>query len=105
MYRSPHALDFAHARSRFMSRDDDPRDYLERCIAKISAHDPMVHAFVTLGLESARRAADASAERYRNGESLSAVDGMPVGIKDIMDTFDLPTQMGTSIYADRKSVV
>lgn len=98
MARSPHALDFSKARSRFLSRDDDPRAYLERRIATISARDAQVHAFVTLGLEGARRAADASAGRYRNGKPLSAVDGMPVGIKDIMDTRDLPTQMGNSIY-------
>ncbi len=98
MHRSPHALDFSKAREKFLSGQDDPRAYLERCIATISARDPEVHAFVTLGLEGARRAADASAERYRDGKPLSAVDGMPVGIKDIMDTSDLPTQMGNAIY-------
>jgi Asp-tRNA(Asn)/Glu-tRNA(Gln) amidotransferase A subunit family amidase len=98
MHRSPHALDFSKARAKFSSREDDPRAYLERCIATITARDPEVHAFVTLGLDNARRAADASAERYRNGKPLSAVDGMPIGVKDIMDTADLPTQMGNALY-------
>ena len=98
MHRSPHALDFSKARERFLSGEDDPRAYLERCIATISARDAEVRAFVCLGLDSARRAADASAQRYRDGKPLSAVDGMPVGVKDIMDTADLPTQMGNSIY-------
>jgi Asp-tRNA(Asn)/Glu-tRNA(Gln) amidotransferase A subunit family amidase len=98
MHRSPHALDFSKARTQFLSGADDPRAYLERCIAAIAARDPEVHAFVTLGLENARRAADASAERYRNGKPLSAVDGMPIGVKDIMDTGDLPTQMGNALY-------
>src|SRR5688500_2494145 len=98
MHRSPHALDFSKARTQFLSGEDDPRAYLERCIATIAARDPEVHAFVTLGLEDARCAADASAERYRNGKPLSAVDGMPIGVKDIMDTGDLPTQMGNALY-------
>jgi len=98
MNRSPHALDFADARRKFVSGEDDPRAYLERCIATIAARDPEVRAFVTLGLDSARRAADASAERYRSGKPLSAVDGMPIGVKDIMDTRDLPTQMGNALY-------
>ena len=57
-----------------------------------------MQAFVTLGLDSARRppnnrrAAIAQASRSR------AVDGMPIGVKDIMDTADLPTQMGNAIY-------
>lgn len=99
MMRSPHALDFSRARADFVSGADNPRDYLERCIAAIEARNGEVRAFLTLGLESARRAADAAAQRYRNGTPLSAVDGMPVGVKDIMDTADLPTQMGNPIYA------
>ena len=98
MHRSPHAVDFFKAREQFLSGQDNPRAYLERCITTISAREPEVHAFVTLGLERARAAADASTERYRAGKPLSAVDGMPLGVKDIMDTADLPTQMGNSVY-------
>jgi Asp-tRNA(Asn)/Glu-tRNA(Gln) amidotransferase A subunit family amidase len=98
MIRSPHALDFSQARARFISGDDNPRDYLERCIAAISAREAEVHAWVTLGLDGARRAAEASAQRYRSGKPLSAVDGLPVAVKDIMDTSDLPTQMGSAVY-------
>src|SRR5262245_27180939 len=98
MHRSPHAIDFYTARARFLFGQDTPRAYLERCIRTIDARDKEVRAFVTLGLESALRAADASTERYRAGKPLSAVDGMPIGVKDIMDTGDLPTQMGNPIY-------
>ena len=98
MHRSPHAIDFYSARERFQSGADTPRAYLERCIRTIEARDKDVRAFVTLGLESALRAADASTARYRERKPLSPVDGMPVGVKDIMDTGDLPTQMGNPIY-------
>ena len=98
MHRSPHAIDFFSARSRFQSGKDTPRAYLERCIRTIEARDGDVRAFVTLGLDSALRAADESTRRYRDGKPLSAVDGMPVAVKDIMDTHDLPTQMGNPIY-------
>jgi Asp-tRNA(Asn)/Glu-tRNA(Gln) amidotransferase A subunit family amidase len=98
MHRSPHALEFFKARARFLAGTDTPSDYLARCIATIEARDRDVRAFVTLGLESARRAAEESTRRYRAGKSLSPVDGMPIGVKDIMDTADLPTQMGNAIY-------
>jgi Asp-tRNA(Asn)/Glu-tRNA(Gln) amidotransferase A subunit family amidase len=98
MHRSPHAVDFFSARVAFASGADTPRDYLERCIATIEARDADVRTFVTLGIENARRAADASTKRYREGKPLSPVDGMPIGVKDIMDTADLPTQMGSPIY-------
>ncbi|MDB5867526.1 MAG: hypothetical protein JWO70_5332 [Betaproteobacteria bacterium] len=98
MHRSPHALDFFKAREQFLAGADTPSDYLERCIATIESRDRDVHAFVTLGLENARRAADLATSRYRAGTPLSPVDGMPIGVKDIMDTADLPTQMGNPIY-------
>ena len=98
MHRTPHALEFFKARARFLAGTDTPSDYLARCIATIEARDRDVHAFVTLGLENARRAAEESTLRYRAGKPLSPVDGMPIGVKDIMDTADLPTQMGNAIY-------
>jgi len=98
MHRSPHALEFCAARARFLQGQDSPRAYLERCIDAIESRDREVRAFVTLGLAAARQAADAATQRYRDGRPLSVVDGMPIAVKDIMDTFDLPTQMGNAIY-------
>lgn len=98
MHRTPHAVDFAAARNDFHSGKDTPRAFLERGIERIEARNADVRAFVCVGIEAARKAADASTQRYREGKPLSAVDGMTVGIKDIMDTFDLPTQMGNPIY-------
>ncbi len=98
MYRTPHALDFTIARQDFLAGKDTPRAFLERGIERIEARNADVRAFVCLGIDAARKAADASTQRYRAGKPLSAVDGMTVGIKDIMDTHDLPTQMGNPIY-------
>ena len=82
----------------FLSGDDTPRDLLERCVAVIEARDPEIQAFVTLNLEGARTAADAAGERYAAGSPLSPVDGLPVGLKDIIETADMPTQCGSPIY-------
>lgn len=46
-----------------------------------------------------RSAADASEEHYRHGRSLSPVDGGPIGIKDIMATADMATEMGSPAFA------
>ncbi|HEV7822622.1 MAG TPA: amidase [Burkholderiales bacterium] len=75
-----------------------PRELLERCLERIAARESEVKAFVVLNTEGARAAADAATARYRAGTPLSSVDGCPVGIKDIMDTCDLPTQMGSPIF-------
>jgi Asp-tRNA(Asn)/Glu-tRNA(Gln) amidotransferase A subunit family amidase len=77
---------------------DSPRDFLERCLATIDAREAEIGAFVTLNLAGARDAADRSTARWRAGKQLSPIDGMPVGIKDIIETADMPTQMGSPLY-------
>lgn len=91
-------LTFHDARERFLDGRDSPRDYLERCLAVIAEREPVLKGWVVLNEAGARAAADASAERYRAGRPLSSVDGMPVGIKDLIETKDMPTQMGCAAY-------
>src|ERR1700723_2568982 len=78
---------------------DTPRDYLERCIARIQQAEPNVQAFVHLAdFENACRQADLSSERYRASKPLSPIDGIPLGVKDLYSTVDMPTEMGSPIY-------
>jgi Asp-tRNA(Asn)/Glu-tRNA(Gln) amidotransferase A subunit family amidase len=58
----------------------------------------VVRAFVTLNESGARAAADASTARWKEGRALSAIDGMPIAIKDLLETKDMPTQMGCEAY-------
>jgi Asp-tRNA(Asn)/Glu-tRNA(Gln) amidotransferase A subunit family amidase len=89
---------FLAASKQFAAGSDTPRAYLERCIAAIAAHEPAVGAFVETNFAGARAAADQATERWRAGKPRSAIDGMPVGIKDIMETYDMPTQMGSPLF-------
>src|SRR5262249_32163753 len=67
----------------FTTGSDSPRAFLERCLEVIAAQEDAVGAFVTLNIAGARAAADASTARWQSGATLSPIDGMPVGIKDI----------------------
>lgn len=89
---------FLAASKQFSAGTDTPRGYLERCLAAIAEHEPAVGAFVTTDIAGARKAADAATERWRAGNPRSAIDGMPVGIKDIIETYDMPTQMGSPLF-------
>ena len=97
-WRNPHAPSFAAAVSDFREGRSSPRELLEHCLACIAETDAVLRAFVRLNPQ-ARAAADASAERYRQGRPLSPVDGCPIGIKDIMDTADMATEMGSPAFA------
>ncbi|MGE0718972.1 MAG: amidase [Alphaproteobacteria bacterium] len=91
-------LTFHDAALRFRDGSDDPRAYLERCLETVAAREPVVRAFATLNADGARAQADASAARWKAGRPLSTVDGMPVGIKDLLETRDMPTEMGCEAY-------
>jgi len=87
------ALDLAR---RVEAGELTPRAVVELCAEAIAAGESKIGAFVTLDLESARRAADDS---RLAGMPLR---GLPVGVKDIYDTADLPTRYGSPIYAGHR---
>ena len=102
--RNPALRTFHDAIPAFLDGTDTPRDYLERCLEAIGEREPDVKAFVTTNVEGAREAADRSSDRYRRKRPLSAVDGMPVCIKDLYETVDMPTQMNSPVYEGWQSI-
>jgi Asp-tRNA(Asn)/Glu-tRNA(Gln) amidotransferase A subunit family amidase len=76
-----------------------PRQFLEDALALLDHWEPRIGAFVCTNLPAARAAADRSTERWRAGKPASPIDGMPVGIKDIIETVDMPTEMGSPLFA------
>ncbi len=72
------------------------------CLARISAREDAVQAWTFLdpGLALAQaRAADA---RQARGDGTGPLHGIPVGIKDIIDTADMPTENGFLGHAGRR---
>ena len=93
-YADYQPLTFHDAARRFTSGNDSPRAYLERCLETIAAREPVVKAFPAMNEAGARAAADASTERWKAGQPISPIDGMPIAIKDLLETKDMPTEMG-----------
>jgi Asp-tRNA(Asn)/Glu-tRNA(Gln) amidotransferase A subunit family amidase len=92
------ALSFHDAVPRFLDGSDTPRAYLERCLETIDRREPTVRAFVAMNVAGSRKAADAATARYRENRPLSPLDGMPIGVKDLFETADMPTEMGSPIF-------
>src|SRR5580692_7471276 len=99
----PRMRPFLPATADFASGKDSPRAFLERCIAELFVWEPRIGAFVSLNLDAARTAADRSTDRWRAGKPLSPIDGMPIGIKDIIETIDMPTENGSPLFAGYRS--
>lgn len=99
----PVLASFATAREDFINGAASPRGLLEQCLAAFSGREAAIQAFVAHDVDAARRSADASAERYRAGRPLSPIDGCPIGVKDIIETADFPTEMGSPIHRGQRT--
>ena len=90
------------AAEQIASGDISAEDYTGACLERIAAVDDTVHAFVHLDPDDALAQARALDERRRNGASLGPLHGVPVGIKDIYDTADYPTECGSPLLKGRR---
>ena len=76
-------------------------ELVQSCLQRIDELEPTVAAWVHLDRELAlRQARSADAER-RSGRPVGPLHGVPVGVKDIFDTQDMPTEYGTVLHAGR----
>ena len=69
---------------------------VEDCLARIEAREPDIRAWAYVDRETALAQARARDQEPRRGP----LHGVPVGIKDIFDTWDMPTEYGSAVYRD-----
>jgi Asp-tRNA(Asn)/Glu-tRNA(Gln) amidotransferase A subunit family amidase len=67
---------------------------VEACLERIASREPSVHAFANLDPALARR----HARELDRAPWRGPLHGVPIGVKDVLDTADLPTEMGSPIY-------
>ncbi|RXZ38164.1 amidase [Oxalobacteraceae bacterium CAVE-383] len=97
--RQPNLQSFAGLRQAFAKGEDSPTAFLQRCLNIIDARDGEILAFIALDREAALRAAAESSARWQAGAPLSPIDGMPIGIKDVIETAGMPTGQGSERFA------
>ncbi len=74
-------------------------DVVSACLEQIEAHEDTIGAWAFLDQDLAlAQAREADQFRHR-GMDLGALHGIPVGIKDIIDTADMPTEYGTVLHS------
>ena len=86
------AVDLAHA---FAAGESSPVEALQAVRARIDAWEPTINALWHRDDVQADRQARAAEERWRAGEPLSPLDGVPVTIKENLATAGVPTPLGS----------
>jgi Asp-tRNA(Asn)/Glu-tRNA(Gln) amidotransferase A subunit family amidase len=76
-------------------------DLAEACLARIAATEPELRAWAWADPDHARAGAKALDDCRAAGRPIGPLHGLPVGIKDIIDTARIPTENGTPIDAGR----
>ena len=78
------------------------QDLIEACLARIADRDPVVGAWQHLDPARSRAAAKAADDAVRGKGPLGPLHGVPIAVKDVIDTRDYPTENGSKVFAGRR---
>lgn len=90
-----HKLTACEAMRRLATKEITSEALVRDCLERIAAREPEVQAWAFLDHEAALR--QARAADAQPGRRL--LHGLPVGVKDLIDTVDMPTTYGSPIYS------
>lgn len=96
------ALDAVELRDRLAGGALTALGLAEAVIARIEEIEPQIGAFAWFDAAHLRAQAERSDARRRAGAPLGPLHGLPVAIKDVIDTADAPTQNGAALDAGRR---
>jgi len=91
----PCQLSASRAVALIKARKLSSEELVRSCLARIAAREPIVRAWLHLEPEQAIRGAREADKR----EPAGVLHGLPIGIKDVIDTADYPTTQNSPIYA------
>jgi Asp-tRNA(Asn)/Glu-tRNA(Gln) amidotransferase A subunit family amidase len=86
------------AAARMARRELRAQDLMRACIDRVVERDGDVHAFAAFDPDAAL----AQARALDDGPIRGPLHGLPLGVKDLFDTADLPTSYGSPIYAGHR---
>ena len=76
-------------------------DLVADCLQRIDEIDGQVQAWAFLDRDHALRQAKAADDHRKEGKATGPLHGVPIGIKDIFDTGDMPTELGSPLWRGR----
>jgi len=96
------SLTATEAAARLARGDLSSEELVRACLARIDAREPSIQAWAFLDRERALAQAKAADDARKDGKGIGPLHGLPVGVKDIIDTADMPTESGCKALAGRQ---
>ena len=93
-------LSIAQVSDLIKSSQISPVDLVEMTVARIDELDGAINSYITVMEDQALRSAREAERRIRAGEYLGPLHGIPIGLKDIIDTKDVLTTNGSKVDAN-----
>ena len=82
-------------------RELSPVELTKQCLAQIEKHNPTLNAFITVTGELALAQARAAEAEIRRGNWRGPLHGVPLAMKDLIDTADIRTTAASALFKDR----
>ncbi|KAB2851348.1 MAG: amidase [Hyphomicrobiaceae bacterium] len=96
-----HTLTLAEAAAGIREGRFTSAELVRDCLERFREADASVEAWAFLDADHAMRQAEAADDWRRQGKATGALHGVPIGVKDIFDTADYPTELGSPLWQGR----
>lgn len=97
----PTALSLSEASRLVRHKGISPVELVQACLARIESLNPTLNAFITVTGESALAAARSAEAEIVRGAWRGPLHGIPIAVKDLLDTAGVRTTAGSALFKDR----
>ena len=94
-------LTLAEAAAQIRTRKLSPLELTRACLARIERLNPALNAFITITADSALEQARQAEAEIMSGRWRGPLHGIPIGLKDLLDTAGVRTTAASNQYCDR----
>ena len=91
-------MSIADIHSKFLTKELSPVDVARESVTRYERLDPVYKAWVCYDKDKLLAEAENARVRIEEHQSIRPLEGIPVGVKDIFNTAEFPTQMGSPLW-------
>ena len=85
-------------------RQISPVELTRKCLDRIRKKNPVLNAFIFVTEDLAMDQARQAEQEIVRGQWRGPIHGIPIGLKDLIDTADIPTTAASKLYKDRIAI-